>query len=295
MPTSWLGSGQPIGSWSVGDPFKIYKQQFSILMEGMGEPDAKQLARLAVGKSVLDYLAKDIAAFQAKLTSTDKQRADAQLSSIRTLEQRLSKALTQTAQCRKPTYQQSTEKYFTHEAGNHLDILDMQLANIEAAFACDITRVATMHIGSRFKNGAMFDPINVANDVHGLSHDAEEDFIRARRVHSEHIRDFALRLKVIPEGSGNMLDNTIIFLGTEISAGHTNRFMPWLTIGGKNMGVRTGYYRVYPPRTPHKRLLISFLNAMGLPDTDYGDKRGPMEHNGAMIDLPPGPLPGYLG
>ena len=77
-------------------------------------------------------------------------------------------------------------------------------------------------------------------------------------------------------------------MGTEIGKGHRNDDLQFVTIGGKNLGVKTGQYLKGTPGfgqgTSHTRLLVSFLNAMGMPDETFGDVPG----SGI------GPLPGFL-
>jgi hypothetical protein len=300
---TFLGGGQRIFPHDGGnaDPFKVYAKLFSSLVDPSkpaATPDPALVARLAVRGSVLDYVGKDVVAFQKRLGKEDRPRADAHLDAIRTLEKRLSTNLTggaPGARCAPPA---ARATFSIDDPRNHREILRSQLDNIAAAFACDLTRVATIYIKHRFQNGANFEPINNAGlDVHGLSHDKPQEFVAARAAHNEDLSAFLDKLASIPEGTGTMLDNTIVFVCTECSHGHTNKVMPFLTIGGKNMGVRTGRYLVVPSRTPHKRLLTSFVKAMGLPDDDFGDRMGGFEDpigTFKPIDLGTGPLPGYL-
>ena len=173
----------------------------------------------------------------------------------------------------------------------------MQIDNLVAAFACDLTRVSCLLFRGReyavFKCG--FDPVNQGGEsLHGLSHDNTSDgyasFKRGKAFMFSLVAELATKLKNIPEAGGNMLDNTIIFVGSEIGRGHTNAGLQFLTVGGKNLGVNRGrLMRLGAAREPnqgvaHNRLLVSFLQAMGLPDTTFGESNG----TGA------GPLPGYL-
>jgi hypothetical protein len=107
------------------------------------------------------------------------------------------------------------------------------------------------------------------------------------------------RLKAIPEGEGTMLDHTIVFWVTEISMGHQHGRMPLFTAGGKGLGVNTGRCLKLPTTYdggalynhkwrrdkgyPHGHLLVSILNALGLPETTFGD-----------AELIKGPMTGYL-
>jgi hypothetical protein len=83
-------------------------------------------------------------------------------------------------------------------------------------------------------------------------------------------------------GSGNGGERGVG--GSALSMGHQHGRMPFFTAGGKNLGVNVGRclklpqlhknttkLRGYDRGYPHARLLVSLLNAMGLPDTTFGD------------------------
>jgi hypothetical protein len=286
------GSRMPVNQ----DPYDVYKKVFGDLTTGgSGMTDAALLERLARRKSVLDNVAQDLAAFRTRLSAEDRKRADAQLDSVRAMEARLSANATAGASCKAPTQMPGlnvrSDRVFP-------DLCRMQLDLVANAFACDLTRVVT--IGFRNEDYQVyqcnFDPVNVpTQNFHGLSHNNTKDdfasFKKAKALVFSIVAEFAQKLKAIPEGTGSMLDNTIIFVGTEIGRGHTISGLHFLTIGGKNLGVRGGRYLRQPGTnrepstgTPHNRLLVSFLNAMGIPDQTFNE--GPTTGSG--------PLPGYL-
>lgn len=283
------------------DPYEVYKQMFSGLTSGGTAPDPLALHRLGRRKSVLDFVAKDITNFRARLSGSDRQRADAQLESIRTMEQRLSDGLETTQEgstaCAAPGLTAGIDPY--ERVGGAFPALSrMQIDNIVAAFACDLTRVACLLFRGReyqvYKCG--FDPMTRSDlSFHELSHkeianDGYAAFRKGKAFLFQLVGELAQKLKSIPEGDGNMLDNTIIFVGTEIGRSHENSSLQFLTLGGKNLGVNRnrllelGSARGRGNGVAHNRLLVSFLNAMGLPDQTFGESPG----TGS------GPLPGYL-
>jgi hypothetical protein len=181
-----------------------------------------------------------------------------------------------------------------------------------AAFACDQTRLVIMHDfisdGSERnpRYGAPFPPINTpgANGgQHALSHNGDgssnpqfQGFRRIKAFNTQLACELAAALKAIPEPSGSgetMLDNTIIYIPTEIGKGHTPTGLQFATLGGKGLGVKTGQYLKLANdiETPMKecvanqRMLVSLLNALGLPDQTFGED--PTLATGS------GPIPGY--
>lgn len=275
------------------DPLDIYKKAFGSLTQGT-TADPSLVRRLARRQSVLDTVTKELTAFKARLGPEDARRADAQLTVIREMERRLSNAVPQTA-CTKPTAPDAKIDYT-----RDLYVPETMRAFIDlavGALACDQTRVVLMHSYLREYHPANYRcpwaPVSRPDDdFHGLSHDTPGDgfasFARAKAFFFQLAGELANKLKQVPEAGGTMLDNTIIFVPTEIGAGHTAAGLQFVTIGGKGLGVRTGRYlrlgtdRAAGKGVPHQRLLVSLLNALGVPDPTFGDDPGS------------GGLPGFL-
>ena len=273
-------------------PLDIYTKVFGGLTTT--GPDPAMVRRLARRQSVLDTVTGDLTAFQKRLGTEDRARAEAQLATIRAMEQRLEAGAKPSA-CQKPGAPASgidyTKAQFVPEAMRAF--IDLAVA----AMACDQTRVVLMHAYIRHYFGPgitlPFAPVNQPNySLHALSHDDPGDnwasFIKAKAFHYRLAGELANKLKAIPENGKTMLDNTIIFIPTEIGAGHENTNLQFVTIGGKGLGVKTGQYLKLGQRgigkgVAHQRLLVSLLQAMGLPDQTYGDEPG----------TGTGPLPGF--
>ena len=90
------------------------------------------------------------------------------------------------------------------------------------------------------------------NLTHQLSHGTRKpggwkNFGTYCRFLAEEYGRFATRLKNTPEsaGSGNMLDNTLLYFGSASSAFHSSRNYPLILTGGKQLGFTHGQYLKY--------------------------------------------------
>jgi len=118
----------------------------------------------------------------------------------------------------------------------------------------DSTRTVTYQIGRENGVGAS-DYLARAVGLpitHMLSHKGKEpggwkNFGTYIRFLSEEYGRFASRLKLTQEvdGSGSMLDNSLLFIGSASSAFHLSRNYPLILTGGKNMGFKHGQYLKY--------------------------------------------------
>jgi hypothetical protein len=168
-------------------------------------------------------------------------------------------------------------------------IADLLLDVLAAAFACDLTRVASYQISTSL-NRLRYPWLDSLGEGHALSHsgpsdvDAHDQLIRRQTWHSGRLAYLLSRLASIPEVDGTtVLDNTLVLWGNEVSLGytHSHENMPFLLAGG-GWHFRTGRYITYQS-APHNNLLVSVLNAMGLPNTTFG-----------QTDLSTGPLSGLV-
>jgi hypothetical protein len=282
------GTGVPSNS----DPVNVYGKIFAAL--GPTAADATLMRRLARRQSVLDVVSADVLAFKSRLGVEDARRADAQLTAIREMEKRLTAAAPTESTCKKPAQPGGvdfkSDRYVPETMRAFIDLA-------VAALACDQTRVVLMHSYLREYHPPNYlcpwAPANAPTaSFHGLSHDETTDnfaaFVRAKSFFFRLAGELANKLKAIPEPGGTMLDRTLIVVPTEIGRGHTSAGLQFLTLGGRGLGVSTGQYlrlggaRQPGQGVPHQRLLVSLMNALGLPDTTFGADPGS------------GPLPGFL-
>lgn len=276
---SYAGAAMPLPPLST--PLEVYKRVFDNFLPPPTNPDQDAAAALlAQRKSVLDAVAKEFGALGTRLSAQDKQTLDAHLTLIRDVERRLSLGI---GDCMKPDAPPTLDA--TSEA-DMPKIAELQLDLLAVAFACDLTRVASFEISTAL-NRIRYPWVNSLGEGHALSHsgasdnDAKTQLLARQNWHSSLIARLFDRLSIIGEGDGSVLDNTMLMWGNEVSMGttHSHDNMPFVVAGG-TWALKTGRYVRYNGES-HGNLLVSLLNAMGVPDTSFGDPQfgtGPLSN-----------------
>ncbi len=265
---SWASETQPMGK--EVNPRAVFDRLF-------GDGTTKQMEdsqqrRLALRKSILDYVADDAQRLQTKLGRNDRRKVDEYLTGVREIERRLELAA------------QSTEKETTRgfrgpsevpdDYGEHMRLMcDMMVL----AFQTDSTRIATFMLANAGSNRS-YSNIDVPDGHHALSHHGgnEEKLDKIRRINLFHTTQLAYlleKMKSIPEGDSTLLDHSMIVYGSGISDGnrHNNENLPILVAGRGGGTIDTGRHVVYEQETPLNNLYLSLLDRVGAPADYIGD------------------------
>jgi hypothetical protein len=251
------GTGSPRGTQTMsfdanGRPIPAEsrpKRIFDMLFVKSGE-DASR--RLEVSRSALDDLMADAQTLRRNLSRHDQQTLDEYLQSVRDTEVRVEKAK-QWLNIPLPVVDVD-HLQLDVSPEDPRNYLRTMFELIYLAFKTDSTRVATYQIGR--ENGVgVSDYLARAvgfNLTHQLSHKTKEpggweNFGTYCRFLSEELGRFAMRLDATaePDGSGSMLDNTLLLFGSASSAFHLSRNYPLILLGGKGMGFHHGQYLKY--------------------------------------------------
>ena len=166
------------------------------------------------------------------------------------------------------------------------------------AFTCDRTRICDF--GMSFSGGHHEGLLGMSSSWHdnvahiskttdsiavgSTSVTTRQAFIQFDRFWAGQVAYLAKRLSTIKEGSGTMLDNTLMVWGVESGTNHNHspRDMQYLLIGGRNLGIKTGQYMKLASTQSSNKLLTSIMNAFGYAATGLG------------IEPTVGPLAGVL-
>ncbi len=251
------GTGSPRGAQTLsynqsGRPIPAEhrpKRIFDRLFVKNNDDAARQLA---MSQSALDDLMEDARSLQRTLSKADQQRLDEYLQSVRDTELKVEKAK-QWINIPFPNVD-ADQLMLDVTPEDPLNYLRTMYELIYLAFKTDSTRSVTYQLGRENGVGAS-DYLARAigfNLTHQLTHQTKQpegwkNFGSYCRFLSEEFGRFASRLKASPEldGSGNMLDNTLLFFGSASSAFHTSRNYPLILTGGRNMGFKHGQYLKY--------------------------------------------------
>jgi uncharacterized protein DUF1552 len=254
------------------DPAGVYERVFSDL-----HTDPAELARLRRRrKSMLDGVAGQFTRLSARVSTGDRQRLDAHLTTVREIETRLTTDLVvSNPACRDPGMTPaatSANDLFPAIGSLQIDLMVM-------ALACDITRIASLQ-WSRSVSQTRFTWANVPEGHHDLSHrpdsetGAQTNLIRINTWYAQQLATLISRLKLTPDGAGgSVFDGTLILWSNELAKGNTHgrKNAGYVLAGGAGGALRTGRVLNYEGQgVPHNNLLVSILNAMGVPDTKFG-------------------------
>jgi hypothetical protein len=296
---SYSGNNMPL--FGEGRSQNAFMNIFGSTM--MPGADAMTLMRQAAQKrSVLDFVITDIQRMQAMVPAGQRGKLDAQLTSIRALEQRIS-AETPTTMITRPTLVNEPltgNSNATEDEARHQSLLRNMFEIIRCALQSDLTRVVSMTIGdgNHPNRPLMFCPKPgfVLNGIHhdvshsGKTADAIEAKGEASAVHLGAVADFLKSMAATPEGPAGetLLDHTLGHLFTECRDGdtHERRRVPTMLFGGKFLKLNTGQLMVVSPNRYTNDMSAAIFAAFGapLPNGVYGD---PMYGKGV--------LPGVFG
>lgn len=79
----------------------------------------------------------------------------------------------------------------------------------------------------------------------------------------------------VNEGYGTMLDNTIVYIGSEYGDGEAHNFsqQPMIIAGGGGK-LKMGVHIAAPDGLPQANAVLDVLNAMGIQRPAFGDSTG---------------------
>jgi hypothetical protein len=265
---NYLGPNQPISPES--NPVAAHQRIFGNLV-GPTEDDRQVRMR----RSALDAVFADVAALEQRVGSADRLKLERYLESFRQIEKRLAyvPAAACSASAQPPQLAPMSEDDFG-------DIARIQIDQMVAALACDLTRIGTLQFSSAV-NQVRFTFLGMRDQQgHALSHagdnsaTAQTEWERMLTWYSEQLAYLLDGLASVPEGDGTLLDNTLVLCCSELGRGNTHSLdnMPFLIAGGAGGALRMGRSMSFPDE-PHNNLLVSVLNAMGVEDQVFGDER----------------------
>lgn len=157
-------------------------------------------------------------------------------------------------------------------------MLDM----IALAFQTDTTRVSTFMFGNSVSNEDFSFLDGVTGRHHSISHhERKEDALEQYRLitlwHIEQYRYLLRKLRDMPEGDSNVLNNSMVMIGSGFRDGnkHDPHNMPIVLAGKAGGRLATGQHLPYRRDSQLSDLYVSMLDAFGTPVERFADSNGP--------------------
>lgn len=257
----------------VNNPARLFQALF---VQSAKAERERERQRLTHRGSILDALRESAKALHGDLNSTDRDKLDQYLTSVRDVERRLQMSEAWLDKP-KPT---PTIKAVSDEERLHIEEIPLFFDLLTLALQTDSTRVASFEIPLGF---AVSDLDDVDYGYHGLSHHSKgENKLEQLKVVEDYIFTQVSRLF---DGlrEAKVFDDTLVIIGSGMSdaSKHSNKDLPVLLAGG---GLRHQGHLLCPEE-PHKRvplsnLWLSALQWFGVERESFGKSNGsfsPME------------------
>ena len=252
-------------------------------------------------KSVLDLVLADARRLKDRVSYADRRKVDEYLESVRAIERRIDFSEQQHRRAgSSPQLQTALRRPPEEVPDDHGDYMRQMLEMIVLAFWADATRVATFMLDHGQSNRYFNFIDGVSGTWHALSHwkdisgktedddgttswktrDEKRDMYN--RVTHWHHTQFAWllgRLRSIEESGASLLDNSMILYGSSLSDGHDHSAgnLPLLLAGRGQGTIQSGRAAVFRRQTSLSGMHLAMLQRAGLPLTEFGGIREPMD------------------
>lgn len=234
---------------------------------------------VAEKKACVDLLKGEMPRIKARVGSADYRKFDAHFEALLAIERRNNATavpmpggggggggLPGTANCTIPP-SPATGGDFPTQIRQMMDVATHVLA-------CDVTRVLTLQLSYAFSN-VRHTWLSQTTGHHTMSHDGRDNRVALTAIdnwYAKQVAYFLAKLDSVNEGSGTLLDNSLVVWGREIgTTAHRMEKVPFILAGGAAGGLRTGRNLNFMGQQ-HAKLLVSVGQLMGLPMTSIGDR-----------------------
>jgi hypothetical protein len=250
---SHRGPDQPLAM--ERNPQKLYDKLFTALIPKQDPADPDRALRTLA----LDAVMHDVKRLRDKVTSSDKQRLEHHLESLFELQKQI---MAIPPSCDLP--QEPGKLDYNSDGSEPLAAINQVMSKLLAvALGCDLTRVAS-YMFTAPSGGQQFNTLTPSAfpefpnakdyshaDQHMVSHisaDYEQAFMhKATEVCMQNLAETLETLKAQSEGSGNLLDNLCVLIGSDVCEAwvHSENDFPILVAGraGGRLKSGVGHYR----------------------------------------------------
>src|SRR6266511_382965 len=264
---SWQSAESPV-------PNEVYPSlAFDTLFENRGS-----LRNL----SILDRVRDAAQTLSGQISSTDQQKLDEYMTSVREVETRIEgmrknqeKAEDLAKLKNRPVL--SMERPANGLPEDFRDHARLMCDIIALAFQTDKTRVASLLL-ARDLSALYYPFLDVKDGHHAASHDnLSAGYERIARFHVSQFAYLATKLDAMPEGDGTVLDNSCLMFLSNLWAGrvHNSSRLPVVLAGGLGGTLETGRSLDYLDAGDENRkmcsLYLGIMDRMGIKLDRFGD------------------------
>lgn len=222
----------------------------------------------------LDAVREDVARLKQRVGMADRQRLDAHLESIAQIRGQID-ALAPV--CEIPSM--PTQNNDDVDGQEQLAPVNRAMADLLAlAFTCDVVRIASVQFTGSV-GYTVFNEVGASQGHHDLTHDAaSNEMIDAATIYTmQQLAVLLEALAAVPEGAGNVLDNSCLLASSDASSGLTHSVddMPIIVAGGGGGALKhPGIHYRSPSDENTTDILLACVQAVAPEVTELGSEQG---------------------
>ena len=234
----------------------------------------ERLRKLSANQSELDSLVSDLTRFRKELVGVEKIKMDAHAAAIRETEKVVAAEIKRTNEetndtnltCSVPS--RPSTSGIPNISKAHFDIM-------YAALACDRIGVGGIMFGySSIQWMYEWISLGLNDDIHDMVYHKRSTerarHIKASRWNWNELAKFAKKLKDTPDGTSNLLNNTLIYGTSHFGAHHTLKNIPIVLLGNAQGKLTTG--QSIKHTSTNAKSLTSAINLCGVSVNGMGDE-----------------------
>lgn len=262
-------------SWiAPGYPASVEKNPRAVFQRIFGQSNNGAIA------SVLDVIGEDAKSLNKKLGARDREKMDEYLTCVRETERRIQFAEKSSERLAAPGFPMPVG--IPDSRGVYLDTMaDLFLF----AFRQDLTRVASLVVdperwdSPRMFHGVFDKPQNHHVLTHTKTQEAKDAITKIDRFHVDFYARVLRKMKAMKEGEGNLLDHSMVVMGSGISDGDLHRYSNLqVLLAGKASGrLKHQGHISYGGERPLADLWLTLLNTSGIRTERFADSIKPLQ------------------
>ena len=280
---SWSSPSEPLPM--IRDP----RVAFDMLFGAGGTPEERE-ARRAARRSILDWIAGEVASVRRELGAIDRQRMDQYLDNVREIERRIEQVVARNTSG-EPRALPEAPAGVPDSFSEHMQLMfDLQVLALET----DMTRVMSFKTGRDAQN-RVFPESPSDRPFHPASHHGgrEENILEFNRINQFRVSQLAYFLEKLQntmEGDRSLLDKTAIIWGSPMADAnlHNHRRCPLVLLGKADGHLEGNLHIKAPDGTPMANAMLALVNEIGLDLESFGDATGTLSlrSSGSMTSTP---------
>lgn len=268
-------NGQSLKRLATAD--EAWNRLFGMMMD----PSASVTAAKNKHTAVTNFLHARFDSLKPQLSTYDRQVLDSHLTSLFAYEEQVRRRLDST--CEPPVRANvPTDDTSVRTGADTESLCPFYMDLISSAFACDLTKVASVtfgYPGGGDAGGLRMPWLGFTDPLHSVSHHGDDPtkLSKYAQMHTwiaTQIAGLMDRLAKINDANGvPLLDQTVIYWFNRHGDGnaHTNYALPNVLLGGAGGHFQMGRYLQLPATSPTK-VLIAIANAMGVDVASFGEE-----------------------